>query len=452
MEAGQLPDHLQIVGGARSDLNDSGFRQLASEHLQEHAGDVAVEVREAFLERLRYQAIDLADVDDVATIVNGGDSPVTIYFALPPSVFATALRTLDEVGLPPSSRIVIEKPFGEDLESARALNELTSRITGAAGEHAIFRVDHVLGMPTVHNLLGARLANRVLEPLWNSTHVEQVDILWDETLALEGRAGYYDSSGALRDVIQNHLLQILCLVAMEPPTDLSTDELRARKTEVLRSVRILTPEEAAGQSVRARYTSGTLAPPPDGTGAQVPAYVDEPGVDAARGTETFAELILELEHPRWSGTRFVLRAGKALSRRRKGVILRFRPVPSLPFDLDAGPPPQNELRIGLDGPESFTLDLTGCSPGPPAQLTALEMEASLPANELPAYSYVLHQVIEGDDSLSISAEEAELSWQIVTPYLTAWERQMVPLQDYAAGSSGPADRFETREQDPPTAP
>jgi glucose-6-phosphate 1-dehydrogenase len=313
------------------------------------------------------------------------------------------------------------------------------------GEEAVFRVDHVLGMATVHNLLGARLANRVVEPLWNSTHVEQIDILWDETLALEGRAGYYDKAGALKDVIQNHLLQILCLVAMEPPASLAAGDLRDCKAEVLRSVRIPGADDVVHRTTRARYTAGVLAPPPEGAGADVPAYVDEDGVDPVRDTETFAEIVLALDSPRWSGTRFLLRAGKALSRRRKGVIVRFRPVPSLPFGPETPDPPPNELFLGLDGPESFTLHLTGSAPGPPPHLAPLDLAAELPANELPAYSHVLLHVLEGDSSLSIRGDEAELAWRIVTPIVETWADGKVPLQEYAAGSTGPSRRFETRE-------
>jgi glucose-6-phosphate 1-dehydrogenase len=215
---------------------------------------------------------------------------------------------------------------------------------------------------------------------------------------------------------------------MEPPANVSAAELRDHKVDVLRAVRIPTADDIVQGTTRARYTAGS------GT----PAYVDEEGVDPARGTETFAEVLLELDSPRWSGTPFLLRTGKALTRRRKGVIVRFRAVPTLPFGPATPDPPPNELRIGLDGPESFALHLTGSAPGPPPRLAPLVLTAQLPANELPAYSHVLLHVLAGDNTLSIRGDEAELAWRIVTPILDAWADGRVPLQDYPAGSTGPA--------------
>jgi glucose-6-phosphate 1-dehydrogenase len=289
----------------------------------------------------------------------------------------------------------------------------------------------------VQNLLGVRLVNRVLEPVWNSTHIEQVDILWDETLAMEGRVSYYDKTGALKDVIQNHLLQILCLVAMEPPVSLGERDLRDRKLDVLRSVRQLTPADVASRTRRARYTAGRLASTGGADGRVVPAYVEEDGIDPERGTETFAEVVLELESWRWSGTRFLLRTGKALAQRRKEAVVRFRPVPHLPFGDDDAEPAANELRIGLDGPYDFTLSLTGWATGPPSHLAPLALDAELPAPELPAYSRVLMDVLNGDSTLSIRGDEAEEAWRILTPVLQAWAEDRVPLEEYPAGSTGP---------------
>jgi glucose-6-phosphate 1-dehydrogenase len=438
MAAGELPTGFDVLGAAREDLDDESFRHLAEERLDEHAPHVAADARAALVRALRYRAVDLASRDSVAALIGDERRPLAVYLALPPATFATAVTTLGSVGLPVSSRIVLEKPFGEDLQSAAALNELIAQVVG---EEAVFRVDHVLGLATLHNLLGARLANRILEPVWSSDHIQQIDVLWDETLALEGRAGYYDKTGALKDVIQNHLLQILCLVAMEPPASLSASDLRDRKVEVLRSVRILAPEDVVTRSTRGRYEAGSLAPPPDGAGTQVPAYVDEEGVDPARGTETFAEIVLELDNPRWSGTRFLLRTGKALGRRYKGVVVRFRPAGPLPFGPGSEDPPSNELRIGLDGPEHLALHLTGSAPGPPPQLAPLVLTAEPPSDRLPAYGHVLRHVLAGDDSLAVRADEAELAWRIVTPIIEAWSAGTVPLQSYRAGSMGPRDQL-----------
>ena len=245
----------------------------------------------------------------------------------------------------------------------------------------------------------------------------QVEILWEETLALEGRAGYYDRAGALKDVMQNHMLQVLSLLAMEPPARLDERELRDRKVDVLRSIR---PPEF-GRTRRARYTAGRVAAPPEGSGENVPAYADEDGVEPERQTETFAEVALELEGERWAGTRFLLRAGKALSRRRKMAIVRFRSA-------------ADELRIGLDGPDDLTLQLTGGAPASPAPL---RLSAAPPHDEVPAYGRVLLDVLNGGSTLSVRGDEAEQAWRVLTPVLEAWDEGLVPLEEYPAGSAGP---------------
>jgi glucose-6-phosphate 1-dehydrogenase len=445
----KLPQDFSVTGAAVEDWNDEQFRQHADEQLERHAAsDVASASREAVVRSLSYRKIDLKDTASVAALVADASGltvpdaevePVAAYLALPSAVFPVAVKALDSVGLPAGSRIVLEKPFGEDLDSAIVLNKLLKRVTGIAGEKAIFRVDHALGMATVQNLLAVRLANRVLEPVWNSNHIEQVDILWEETLALEGRASYYDRAGALKDVIQNHLLQVLCVIGMEPPISIEERDLRDARFDVLRSVRPLTWADAVTKSRRARYTAGVLADTGGADGRIVPAYVEEEGVNPQRETETFAEIVLELDSWRWSGTRFLLRTGKALSNRRKEAVLRFRPVPRLPFgDHASARPTANELRIGLDGPYGFALHLTGIETGPPSHLAPMILDAELPVPKLPAYSRVLMDVLTGNSALSIRGDEAEQAWRIVTPVLEAWADGRVEMQEYSAGSDGPA--------------
>ncbi len=300
----------------------------------------------------------------------------------------------------------------------------------------MFRVDHVLGMATVQNLLAARLANRVFEPVWNSNHVEQVDLLWDETLALEGRANYYDHAGALKDVVQNHLMQVLCLVTMEPPISLDQQDLRNRKVDLLRSVPSLTAEQVKQRTRRARYTAGISAE----TGEPLPNYVDEEGVDPSRWTETYAEVVLAVDNWRWHGTRFRLRAGKALAKRRKQVVLYFRPVPPLPFREATDNLRPNQLAIGIDGPYDLRLRLTGVVSGPPAHVAPLQMDETLSEPELPPYSRVLMDVLTGDSKLSMRGDEAEESWRILTPVLQGWQEDVVQMEEYPAGSAGPAPR------------
>jgi glucose-6-phosphate 1-dehydrogenase len=439
--AGELPDGFGVVGAAPRDLDDDGFRRHARERLDEHAADVPASARDALLRSLSYRRVDIGDPRSVRGALTAGDGeapgPVAAYLALPTHVFPAAVSAIHGAGIPPGSRIALEKPFGEDLEGAVALNALLERTFGGAREEAVFRVDHVLGLATVQNLLGLRLANRILEPVWNGDHIEQVEILWEETLGLEGRAGYFDRAGALKDVLQNHMLQIFCLLAMELPADLARD-LRDRKVDVLRAVRPLDPADAASRTRRARYAAGRLASPPEGSGERVPAYAEEPGVDPERRTETFAEVALELDSPRWAGTRFLLRAGKALRRNRKEIVVRFRPVPDLPFAHE-GAPAANELRIGVDGPEELALTLIG-SAGTPPRPVPLTLPTRPPAAELPAYGRVLLDLLRGGSALSVRSDEAEEAWRVVMPVLEAWAEGRVPLEEYPAGTDGPPPR------------
>jgi glucose-6-phosphate 1-dehydrogenase len=425
---GYLDNRFQLIAAGRHDWDTAQFRRHAAGWLAAEASDVSSGARDAVAASATYWRLDLADPASVATFVSG-DDPVAAYLALPPALFPAAVAALQTAGLAPNSRLVVEKPFGEDLPSAIELNRL---VTGFMDEGQIFRVDHFLAMTTVQTLLGTRLANRVLEPIWNSAHIEEIEIIWEESLALEGRAGYYDGVGALKDVIQNHLLQVLCLVAMEPPLSVSARDLRDRKTDVLRSIRPLVRDEAARATRRARYTAGRLGD------RHIPAYVDEPGVDPGRHTETFAELNVELDNWRWSGTRFRLRTGKALARDRKEVVVHFRPVPHQPFET-AGPVRANRLRFGLE-PEELTLELTGGSPSGDFTLVPLILAAQLDPPQLPAYGRLLLDVLSGDMTLSVRGDEAEESWRVVTPVLEGWAEGLVPLEDYPAGSLGPTPR------------
>lgn len=429
--AGHLDDAFELICAGRADWDTETFRRWSADQLGLHAASSPPDARAAIVNAARYQRADITDPAEVASVLADADSePVAVYLALPPALFAAAITSLHTAGLPAGSRVVLEKPFGEDLASAERLNRLLAELVP---EQAVFRVDHFLAMTTVQNVLGSRLANRVLEPIWNSTHIAEVEIVWDETLALEGRAGYYDGVGALKDMLQNHLLQLLCLVAMEPPISLDEHDLRNRKVDVLRSVRPLSQADVLRQTRRARYTAGRIGD------REIPAYADEEGVDPARRTETFAEIELELESWRWSGTKFRLRSGKALGRDRMEVAIRFRPVPHLPFgpaadfgDVEVEP---NLLRFGL-APESVNLHLTGTGSHTHA-LAPLTLSARMQSPQLPAYGRLLHDVLTGNPVLSIRGDEAEEAWRIVAPVLAAWSAEQVPMEEYPAGSPGP---------------
>jgi glucose-6-phosphate 1-dehydrogenase len=419
----KLPDDFSVMCTSRPPWSTDEYRRWAADQLDAYGRVWPEEARQAAVASLSYRSTDISDPAAVAAVI--GDAPVAVYLALPPALFGPVIQTLHRAGLPPDSRIVLEKPFGEDLDSALRLNQLLATVLP---ESAVFRVDHFLAMTTVQNVLGGRLANRVIEAVWNSTHIEEVEIVWEETLALEGRAGYYDGVGALKDMVQNHLLQLLCLVAMEPPLSLSERDLRDRKLDVLRAIRPLSEDDVRHHTRRARYAAGRVGD------HDIPAYVDEEGVDPSRGTETFAELVLWIDNWRWSGTRFRLRTGKAFAADRKEVIVHFRPVPHVAAQ-DVPDLTPNVLRFGLE-PEGMALHLVGVG-SQPRTLEPLRLTAPTPAATLPAYARLLLDVLHGDATLSIRGDEAEQAWRVVTPVLSAWQRNVPPMLQYPAGSAGP---------------
>jgi glucose-6-phosphate 1-dehydrogenase len=425
---GHISGGFELVGASRQDWDDDQFRNWAVDWLEREAADIDAATRTALVSSSRYHRLDLSDPTSVTACL-AGEGPVAVYLALPPAVFGAAVSAVHRAGLPIDSQVVFEKPFGEDLDSARALNRLVAELVD---ERHVFRVDHFLAMTTVQNVLGTRLANRVLEPIWNSAHVEEVEIIWEESLALEGRAGYYDQVGALKDMVQNHLLQLLCLVAMEPPVSFGERDLRDRKVDVLRSVRPLEDDDVAARTCRARYRAGRVGD------RDIPAYVGEDGVTPEHGTETFAEVVLELDSWRWSGTRFRLRTGKAMARDRMEVVVHFRPVPHLPFDHSEGSV-TNRLRFGLE-PEGLTLELTGIGPSVVMSLVPLTLSAEMAPPELPPYGRILLDVLHGNSALSIRADEAEEAWRVLTPVLEGWSHDLAPLDEYEAGSDGPPRR------------
>jgi glucose-6-phosphate 1-dehydrogenase len=422
--AGKLPDNFRLAAVGREDWDDERFKNWAADELERHASELPAAAKRAVVSASSYYRADATDPVALAPVIEAGE-PLAAYLALPPFVFAPAVAALHRAGVTERSIVVLEKPFSESLAGAIELNRLLAELYP---ERAIFRVDHFLAKTTVQNLLGTRLANRVLEPIWNSAHICEVEIIWDETLALEGRAGYYDGVGALKDMLQNHLLQLLCLIAMEPPITLGERDLRDRKVDVLRSIRPLRAEDTVHRTRRARYAGGRIGV------RDVPAYTEESGVDATHGTETFAEMTLELDSWRWAGTSFRLRTGKALRRDRKEVAVHFRPVPHFPFEHfgDARP---NVLRFGLE-PESVAFELTGTGARPDT-LVPVTLSTHLEPPELPPYGQLVLDVLAGNSALSIRGDEAEESWRVVTPVLDAWSQGIVPLQEYAAGSDGP---------------
>lgn len=412
---------LDIVGAAPAEWSTSELRARLADGIARFAPGVADADRARLLDRTEYVQADVTHPASVEAVVSG-DRPVIAYLALPPEMFAPAIEGLGGTSLSDDSRVVIEKPFGVDLESARGLNEIAHR---HFAERSVFRVDHFLGIQTVQNLIGLRFANRMIEPLLDGRHVGHVEIVWDESLTLEGRAGYYDHAGALRDMVQNHLLQVLCLLTMEAPVTFTADDVRDRKVDLLRTVRHLTPDEAAARSVRGRYGPGRI------DGRAVPAYVDEPGVDPSRGTETFAQVTLELDSWRWQGTPVTLRSGKALGGDRREILVHFRDVPHREL---CGDVPANLLRLRLE-PDRLEMQLAVNAAGEPLEMEPLVVSHDFPGGDVPAYVWVLDAVLRHDPTLSIRADEAEEAWRILAPFLEAWDTGRVPLHTYPAGAA-----------------
>ncbi|MBT2531652.1 glucose-6-phosphate dehydrogenase [Arthrobacter sp. ISL-48] len=372
-----------------------------------------------------YHQLDVTADGPLASLLAELEGPVAVYFALPPHISQKACEVLHPGQVPEGTRLVMEKPFGSSEESARELNR--TLLTLVPEDH-IHRVDHFLGKATVLNILGLRFANNFLEPVWNREHIAKVEIIFDEDLALEGRARYYDGAGALRDMIQSHLLQVMALMAIEPPATLGERDLRDAVAAVLRASSIKAPYKTSTR--RARYTAGSI------DGRQVIDYVKEEGVDSGRNTETLAEVQVDIDNWRWKGVPFILRSGKALGDQRKEAVVTFRPVPHLPKGFSGVDSP-NQLRIGF-GPDTLELDVDVNGPGDIFSLDRATLNAQLNASDLLPYGEVLEGVLTGDPLLSVRGDTAEDCWRIVEPVLKAWSRDTVPLEEYDAGSSGPA--------------
>ena len=426
-EVGALPDGIKIIGVDRREWkNDkNGFRRLALDSLERHAGGISAGARARMVtEVIEYRRADVTDAGSVISALEPLDEPILAYLALPPAVFAPTLEALKKAGLPEGSRVAIEKPFGVNLESARSLNEL---LHGFLPEKNIFRIDHFLAWQPFPTIMGLRFANGILEPLWDRNYIERVEILWEETLALEGRAGYFDHAGAFKDLIQNHLLQLLCLTTMEAPTALHRRNLRDRKVDLMRAIRHLSPREAQSHTVRARYGAGRIG------NNDIPAYAEEEGVDPSRGTETFAQVTLMIDNLRWAGVPFVLRGGKALGAFKGEIAVHFKPVPHLAFQKAEDPRP-NVLRVRL-GPDRVTLSLNVNGPHDPFDLESIELAADFAPQEFfAAYERVFLDLLEGNTTLFIRADEAEEAWRVSEPILQAWEQGLVPLLEYPAGT------------------
>ncbi len=441
---GLLHPDLRIVGTARSELDDASFRNFAREALEKFMPDDRRGSVAQFLNRLSYQPLDattLEGFNDLAEKVGEPKDGLAIFLSTAPSLFKPTIEGLQHSGLAGENvRIGLEKPLGTDLETSCEINDA---VAAAFPEDRTFRIDHYLGKETVQNLLALRFANIMFEPLWNAAHIDHVQITVAETVGLEGRVAFYDDAGALRDMVQNHMLQLLALVAMEPPSSFDATAIRDEKVKVLRALR---PVEGT-QTVTGQYRAGAV------NGDAVPGYDDELGKDS--DTETFVAIKAHVDNWRWKGVPFYLRTGKRLPRRVTEVVVQFRCVPHSIFAGKGAKMTPNRLVIGIQPEENVGLSLMAKVPGldrDGIRLREVPLDIAMPdafigAHRRIAYERLLLDLIEGDQTLFVRRDEVEAQWDWVDAIRATWSVQGMEPQTYTAGSWGPSSAIALAERD-----
>jgi len=447
---GLLPEQLRIIGTARTDLDDGAFRERANAALQEHLpeGFYSAGVAERFLSRLHYVAIDItqpAGFERLAGTIGDPCDGVGIFLSTAPSLFKPTIDGLAAAGLAcPTVRMALEKPLGTDLETSREVNDA---VAAHFPEERTFRIDHYLGKETVQNLIALRFANLLFEPLWNSAHIDHIQITVAETVGLEGRAEFYEGAGALRDMVQNHMLQLLALVAMEPPSDFNATAVRDEKVKVLRALRPITAADVETSTVTGQYGRGAI------NGEPVPGYGEELG--HASGTETFVALKAHIDNWRWKGVPFYLRTGKRMPQRDTEIFIQFKDVPYSIFASRGATTRPNRLIIGLQPEESIELRLMAKTPGLDrggVRLREVPLDIGL-ANAFSesrrriAYERLLLDLIEGDPTLFVRRDEVEAQWTWIDRIRAAWAEKGITPRPYAAGTWGPSAAIALTERD-----
>jgi glucose-6-phosphate 1-dehydrogenase len=458
----RLPAGFTVLGVARRPLSDEAFRAEMREAVARfgRTGPPADGEWAAFAEGLFYHALeDYVDPQAYAGLAQrlarldgerGTRGNYLFYLATPPSAFPVIVPALGRAGLakPPEDvggwrRLVLEKPIGRDLASARELNRIVGEVFA---EPQVFRIDHYLGKETVQNILVFRFANAIFEPVWNRAHVDHVQITVAESLGVEERGAYYEEAGALRDMVQNHMLQLLCLVAMEPPVTFGGDHVRDEKTKVLRAVRSIRPEDVERVAVRAQYDRGAIL------GQAVPGYREEPGVAPESTTETYAAVRLELSNWRWAGVPFYLRSGKRLARRVTEIAIQFRQPPQLLFGVREAELPPNSLVLRIQPDEGIALRFGAKLPVQDFELRPVTMDfrygSSFGMATPEAYERLLLDAMRGDASLFARADWVEAAWQVLASIQAAWARGgAAKLPAYEAGGWGPREADELLERE-----
>ncbi len=454
-QAGRLPDHLSLIAFSRRPMSDADWRAHLRTVLRERLNESCPEsVCEHFLSRFSYVQGEFDDPASYARLLEalarprmGACSHVVFYLAIPPAEFPAVIKNLEEAGLNKPRgfhRVVIEKPFGEDLESAQMLNQLLHK---SFNEEQIFRIDHYQGKETVQNLLVFRFANTLIEPLWNRNFIDHVQITVAESIGIGSRAAYYDKAGALRDMLQNHMMQLLTLVAMEPPPALEADALRDEKVKVLRSIRPIPKRAVHAHAFRAQYASGSIH------GQQVPGYAQEAGVEKSSVTETFVAAKFYIDNWRWRGVPFYLRTGKRLKEQQSMIALRLRHPPQQLFREtpieSLGP---NWILLSIQPRESMHMEIHVKQPGLDMDTRLLQLNASFRSGHervLDAYEALLLDLIEGDRTLFIRFDEVEWAWRVVDPILKYWAQEREFIHTYPAGGWGPEEAnrlFDSEDQ------
>jgi glucose-6-phosphate 1-dehydrogenase len=449
-----LPDDFRIIGIARADQSDETFRQAFDSSMRGFAEGAENGAEWKWLrERISYLK---GDLEDAATyralgerLAKTGRHNVLFYLATPPSVFAPVIAHLSEVGLLQECangwrRVIIEKPFGTDLRSARELNR---KILSVMSEKQIFRIDHYLGKETVQNIMVFRFGNGIFEPLWNRNHIDHVQITVAETVGVETRGKFYDSTGALRDMVPNHLFQLLELTAMEPPTCFDADAVRIEKSKVLDAVHSFGAHDAKRNVVRGQYTAGAVG------GRSVKAYRQSSDVAPGSKTETYVALKLMMDNWRWASVPFYLRTGKALGTRRSEIVIRFKQAPFALFrDTPIERLTPNDLVLHIQPDEGVTLNIGAKKPGPKVMMGGVELRFDykdyFEGAPSTGYETLIYDCMTGDTTLFKRAEEIESGWRIVQPLIDLWSDGTADVPSpYTAGSQGPAQADELLARD-----
>ncbi len=435
----QLPPECRIIGVARRGLDRQGYVAQIEENLRRYvaADDLEDSCLERFLQRLDYVSADASQPESWSELVakfEDSDRIRVFYLATSPELFGLTCQALGTADLvTPNTRVVLEKPIGHDLASARAIND---QVGSVFEERQVFRIDHYLGKETVQNLTALRFANMLFEPQWNASFIDHVQITVAENIGVEGRGTYYDGAGALRDMVQNHILQLLCLVAMEPPTRLDADNVRNEKIKVLRALKPISGDDVGLRTVRGQYRAGAVG------GDPAPGYVDEIGAETS-GTETFVVIKAEIEGWRWAGVPFYLRTGKRLPSRASEIVIQFRTIPHSIFEPNVGLISPNRLVVRLQPDEGIKLFLMAKDPGP-GGMRLREAHLNLSFAETfrvrypDAYERLLMDVVRGNPTLFMRRDEVEAAWAWVEPILEAWGEAPEPPKPYTAGTWGPS--------------